>query len=847
MFVKLSEEFSAPFSANRRLLSLVLVVACLGFNVYLRLTPAYFPQLRERAVGNVMKRLLLKEMHSRVSKDPRGDGREVSERLQRTPESLDKRVDAEYQKLKDPHQAPDGQTYFLDTDSFTWVQYTRDVLRHGYPGDKKVNGKSYDSYTLAPIGSVVGRFPFLFYASAFLYKTFSLFVVMPLETFLFYIPVFYAFIFLLTLYAFVKRWSTDLSASLAVFLTGMSVFFLFRTSAGWYDTDALNVFFPLAITGSLLEALSAGAFKLRWLFFTALAAFFQGVFMTAWMGWWFISLILAAFFLLCSASTILRRFREPGRLLKEVLSYGITAAVFFVFSDLFGYLFTGTHLMASVSNWARSLYPQLGSSLSANIWPNPLYTVSELSPLRLQDLAAFFYHKGFFWTAVAGLCIMVWKERSGKRREVTLMMFCWVIFLTAASLKSQRFVFFLSVPVFFFLGVFFGDLLPAWFSHMAMGWKRLSVTLAFVLALIFLVVTAGKTGVATAERVYPMMSDSWYKALTYVDQHTLREAILNSWWDYGSWFKYYGKRRVIFDPQTQEGQLSYWMARVLLEKDEARALAILRMLNNASGKTYNELSSAIGKPYFCEVLLEQLLGTDRQQGERILKEQRVPSGIAQKVLDHLHAKPAPAYFIVDGMMVKKIPNISFLGNWDFSKAFAYAHRHEARGKILTVLETDFGLDPLRAEKVAEATALTGRGKAGNERFSNRYSFVPITRTERKEEQRNPSGNQLVSNHASKDVRFFNPLERKYFCPRRVVAYDNGAVRESFNDKSDLPKTALLIRGQRGEQSFIADDPLATSLIVKLYFMKGAGLKYFKPFYSDDKNGIYIYEIVWGPA
>jgi hypothetical protein len=81
----------------------------------------------------------------------------------------------------------------------------------------------------------------------------------------------------------------------------------------------------------------------------------------------------------------------------------------------------------------------------------------------------------------------------------------------------------------------------------------------------------------------------------------------------------------------------------------------------------------------------------------------------------------------------------------------------------------------------------------------------------------------------------------------VIFYEAGAAREIKNAKGDYEKTIVLVKGPEKDQAFIAEGPLATSLLVKLYFLGGAGLRSFKPFYSDDEKGIYIYEIVWDPV
>jgi len=48
------------------------------------------------------------------------------------------------------------------------------------------------------------------------------------------------------------------------------------------------------------------------------------------------------------------------------------------------------------------------------------------------------------------------------------------------------------------------------------------------------------------------MNDGWYESLTKIKQNASEDAIINSWWDFGHWFKAVGDRAVTFDGTPQE-------------------------------------------------------------------------------------------------------------------------------------------------------------------------------------------------------------------------------------------------------------------------------------------------------
>jgi len=196
-------------------------------------------------------------------------------------------------------------------------------------------------------------------------------------------------------------------------------------------------------------------------------------------------------------------------------------------------------------------------------------------------------------------------------------------------------------------------------------------------------------------------------------------------------------------------------------------------------------------------------------------------------------------------LLGKISNISFLGNWDFSRSFAYARRGEARRDTIAALEKDFEFAPKKAEGIANVTAMAGQGSVNPEFFSERFSFSSEPKPGKKNGRLISFDNGVVYDQVSSDVLFYNASEQKYFTPSKVIFYESGIPREIINDKGDFQKTVVLVKTPEKEQAFIAEDALATSLLVKLYFLNGAGLQNFKLFYADDEKGIFIYEIVWG--
>ncbi|UCD15333.1 MAG: hypothetical protein JSV34_06360, partial [Candidatus Omnitrophota bacterium] len=703
---------------------------CIGINVYLRVFPAYFPQYKQQAKINhktkilneirenidqlyphynpYAKEVLLKEMYKARLKDK---------------EKLKEGVRGEYEKLKDKYQDERGQTYLLELDPYHWMRYTENVLKRSHPADKKVEGKLYDTYMLAPVGGVVPRQQFLFYLSAYLYKAFNFFnKEVSLQSFLFYLPLFYVLIFLVLVYFFTKSVFSHLAAFFTTLFIGLNAMFIQRSGVGWFDSDTLSLIIPLLIVWFILAALKNGDNLKRLVFFASLAALFQGLYPAVWIGWWFIFLVVVGFY----ACNILNNYLihkdnfKKGN--KENLKYLLSGSIFVVGSIFFGFLITKTNFIYIIFISIKENL-KLGESLSSAIWPNTYYTVGELMSSNLSRIADYFYGKVIFLLSLIGMFCLYLEERRGERKDFFYIMFFWFVFMLFAALRSVRFSIFLGVPLGIFLGGFISNIPYKIIRNLSANPKlKVGVSVFFLLLCAVLLRSFLAAGYMGAKYSQPLMNDDWQKALTYIKDNTPADAIINSWWDYGDLFKTVGNRRVIFDGQSQNRPLAYWMGRALLAKDEKEALRILRMLNNASDKTFQVLNKHIPDSFECLVSLERLLSVGQRKARKLLSDKGVGDEDIEKIISDLHKEPAPAYFIVESSMLNKMHSISFLGNWDFRKLYVYRNINKPRKEIIGNLIVIFGLTNVEARKYYEEIVITPSGKSIFEAVSKRYAF-----------------------------------------------------------------------------------------------------------------------------
>lgn len=819
--------FLASFFQGSGLFSFVLVLFCLFINVYVRLFPAYFPQLRQEAALNVVNQII-------------GEGTEGIL-------GPDVRVEAEYQKLKDRYQDPNGLTYLMEMDPYLWARYTKHIIQHGHPGDLKKEGENYDALMVAPLGLNLKQFyfQFLFYLSAYLYQGVHVFIpAVSADAFLFYVPVFYAALFFLLFYLFVRRWYGDFAAFIAVLCTGLSPNFIERSCAGWYDFDMLSLVMAVAVAWCFLEASVRRQKFWQVVCFSLAAGFFQGLFAFTWTGWWFIALVCLAFCVVSLFTDWLVHLKEKGKFQNCILPRIVSLMLFLGFALFWVLFFTGENALGQItilSRWLHFGTPVTG--FAHDIWPNTFYSIAELHTLDWQGFLTFFPSKIFFALSAVAVFFVTIGHWNGKRRDAVILMLIWTILMGYAALKGQRFMLYFLPPFYFFLGAFLGDFLPALILRIRALLKQLFAGMFFFIVIFFLIWRSIVSGLDYAEKFYPLMNDAWHRALSYVDANTPRNAVLNSWWDYGNWLKYYGKRRVIFDNQSQLGQLCYWMSRALLETEETKAIADLRLMNNNSSRTYYELLNYIQDPFQCNHVLQNLLTLDRISGTRLLARYPIPPQEAEAILNKLHDQPAPAYLIVDRSLFRNMDAVSFFGNWDFQRLFLNQNAGKPGEETVRKMQDIWGMPPQHARRMYELAAIN-HGRFSDEALSRRVQFYGEPEEGVLHGDLLAFKNGFLFNLRTSEMLFYSRDNNRYLIPRKVVLYE-GAEKKLFeNSQGDYDKTLILIKQHEKYLCAIADDGLVDSLFLRLYLLGGEGLKHFRPFYQDENNHIFIYEILW---
>jgi asparagine N-glycosylation enzyme membrane subunit Stt3 len=538
-------------------------------------------------------------------------------------------------------QDANGHTYLPDLDTYFYLQRIDQIVKNGFPGDVYHDGHPWNMHQLAPIG-VPTDSDFYSWFVANVYKLAHLFD--PSTTTMytyFWMSSLFAALSVIPAFFLGKRQGL-IAAFVAALLIAVHPSILSRTAVGFSDNDILQVFFPLLIAWFFIEAFEAkeGAWwkRLLWL---GLAGFAFGLFAWVW-NWWFFFDILVVVIVAYVVFHLLRSLvaRRSLRALwrdKDTRWALVMLVGFVVVVGIFVTLFVGfSNFAGSFQNAVSRTEDLKAAAQAGSIWPNVMTTVAELNEPDISGIISSIGDKLLFVLGLMGMLFaMVPKDRLRPKDWVLLGLgladFLFLISSTGTSLPILFFIAVMALPValggIFLLrdesgvDVKYAFFLVAWLAAsifamtkgvrfvlllippfalgaaVAIGavysllkeWLtvRLNLSKVWVLPLLFLILcfplySLAVQGRAAGLQATPTMTTAWWNSLENIKQKSAPDAIINSWWDFGHWFRYIADRRVTFDGASQHGELAHWIGRALITSDERETLAILKMVDCGS-------------------------------------------------------------------------------------------------------------------------------------------------------------------------------------------------------------------------------------------------------------------------
>ena len=802
--------------------------------------------------------------------------------------------------------------YLGDIDSYFWLREARKLLNNGTVCDEIDREKKlcyWDTYTRAPlkIPSKLGKEKASPYSLSILYLYKFLKIFNPDITLMqasFYTPLVYAIISAILAFLIGRIIAGNLAGLITSIIISVNPTFLSRTLGS--DNDPLTMFFPLLIVLFFMYTIHAKNLK-RTIIFGITTAISISLYAYAWQGWWFMFDFIIATLAIYAGFHTVRQLTNKKSITNIIKSEKIknTAIMFLTIFMVSAVFITAILNFDTFLHAINKPFWFIGAKVAAraDYWPNVLVTVAEFNPGSIGSIISQMGGKLMFFIGLMGILFtMTSKDKISKEQKyilgfgaliylilvskygtsmgpktymaltalpvvlgliillkskhevdvrIAILLVIWFVATTYAALTGVRFTL-LMVSAF---GVAFGitiakvyKIVSTWISTELKISEALTKTIVTIVLLLVLI-SPVKAGYYAASHFMPSVNDAWYNSLTKIRDNSKGDAIINSWWDFGHWFKYIADRRVTLDGSSQGGPPLHWLGKLMVTDDEKHSVGILRMLDCGSNNAFDELNSVINDTPKSIDILDEIVRLEKREAGEVLLKNGLSKKEAGRVLKYTHCNPPEDFFITSEDMVGKAGVWAHFGSWDFRRAEMYNKIHGKSAEEGKQILKDLGYN-LTPEQI-DQYYYEIQTQDDSHWITPWPGYLSGVRPCEKPE---PNGimvcNQVLSNGqqiplivnlTSMDVII--PSNEGHKPTSIVYVTKNGTKEKFFEGGNILEFSIVLVPKGYGYASLITHPYLANSMFTRLFYLEGHGLKYFNKF--SDQTGVNGWRIlVW---
>ena len=871
------KEFTKSKKRNEHIITATLILFLLILTLYVRVLPLKLEVTNSWArssVYNYIKNNMESKINQQYPNLPDEQKKQmVNNNFNQLLQDKKQRADIENQikftsdYFKQQFQYTDNNktyTFLGDIDSYYWLRFSRNLVEEGHYCDETVNGTCYDNHMLAPLGVKTKEniHPYMIFYTYKIMKVFNKSIDLMQASY--YVPVILSLLITIIAFLIGYKIAGNVGGFFSSLILAVNPFFIRRTAGS--DNDIYNILFSLLIIWAVLYAFEGKSKKSR-ITYSVLAGFFVGLFTFAWSGWWFIyDIVLGSMVLYLLYLIAMKLIKKKGKKVpfKELFKINtmknalIIILLFFLSAGLFVSLFSSFHSFIG-GHLSPIRMKSLKTVVHGNLWPNIYTTVAELNPGTWKDIIG---ATGGFFSFIIGLIGIIMLALFKRDKEgnfdikISLILILWFFASIYASLKGVRFIV-LLIPAFAIaFGSAFGLLYNLTMKYSkSLGLDRRVLSLLLIGIFLSLMITPVKAGINTSKTYIPNINKTWYNTLLNIKEKTSKDAILNSWWDFGHWFKYVADRRVTLDGANQNSPPAYWLGRILVTDNEDEAVAILRMLDCGSNNAFNEIDKKKNNTRLSVELLRKILLLDRNNATKLLKKEGYDDEEITTILNDTKCQPPEDYFITSDDMIGKAGVWAHFGLWNFTRAeIMLKVKDGGRQEAIDFMMNDLNYSRTKAESTYnEIISLTKRER---ENWISKWpGFVSTYGSCRVNGTIIDCYNNLNKNTILTRLNLLNldvsiPTSQGEIHPKSVVIYHNGDVKERKFEKAGLDLSFVVIIDNGKVNSLYCSEELARSMFTRLYFTNGVGLRHFRLFDNEMNRAlgtrILVWNISWQP-
>ncbi|HIH61085.1 MAG TPA: peptide transporter [Methanobacteriales archaeon] len=539
-----------------------------------------------------------------------------------------------------------GLQYFQESDSYYNYRLTRNLLEHGHLGDKIIDGKPWDLRSYYPPGVPVDYPPLLPYIAVGFYLILNLIGSVSLKEACLWLPTIISPLAGIIGFLFSRR----ISGEFGGFITGMLIvtapLYVFKTNFGFFDTDMLNIIFPLLIVWLLFEAENTKTRKYK-IILVGCSGFFLFLFSFAWNGWIY-------YFYIIVAALIYNLIKERNfDMILPFLLISILLIGIFNIRGFYSVILTPTQLgyLPGQDIW----YP----------WPDSYKSVAELQKPTME-IFIIIISPLILLLGFAGLATTIHSKNIKSLTKSIIII--WTISSILSIFAGARFAILLIPPLCVLAGMFWREFENT-LKNMLKGVHRqkiISILQLTLLSLIFLQFFSLFNLVSGSK---PMYDDYFMEAAQWIDKNTPENAVIITDWGYGHFFASEANRPVVFDgrlayietlpireywyppnldPRIPTTARDYWINLALTTDNPTLSKNILRMLATSGDQAYLLLNNYTHNKKRASTILEETLASNKTIAYSILKRNGLSDEQAIKVLNYTHpSNPRPLILIIN--------------------------------------------------------------------------------------------------------------------------------------------------------------------------------------------------------
>ncbi|HIH47058.1 TPA: hypothetical protein HA297_02065 [Candidatus Woesearchaeota archaeon] len=885
---------------------LLLILIPLLLSTWIRMQPEKLTSVEKFAEQRVQEQIRTVVAQDLIKNNPRVNQlsyrdfyRVVNEEAERKKEQLgvvyDQQLEKMTRELKEYYQDENGDMYLLSIDPYQYLRYTKNVLKNGHHGDEIRDGSWFDAHMRAPLGKPL-NFSAYPYFNAYLYKFLKIFIPRwTVERTLAISQVLLMAFTLIIAYLLIRKFAGDFGALAGTVLLAIHPILVDRTVGGLADTDMLIIFFFLLSIGFFAWGLEATG-KKRWIFL-ALSAIMIGIFTHVWTGWWLVAYLLTgagvvSSIVLYGAQKIMK-ITKGGR---NDASDTLKATGWFVMLMIvFVSLFRGKRFLEYLEILFTMPFYYIGNIKGAavrsdSLWPNVYETVAELVDISVRDIIKELGGMIIILIFFAGVIMLIWfamqqmkepkeesKETKNQHRTgmfMAIVTLLWGVgMIYTAKQGGVRFVSMAVPPIALGFGLGVGLLMMIMLqqtkkivpetSQRYRPTKILASVLFILLVgwlLGFVVVSPFCTGMCkTANRVAeyytPLIDDGWYNALTKIKQESSPDAIINSWWDFGHWSKYYADRAVTFDGASQNTPQAYWMGRALITDNEKESVAILRMLNCGAQTGFELIENKTQNQIRAMQITNTILFQSNDQIRATLREKGFEEPVIEKVMERMFCNPPESYVITSGDMISKSVVWGYFGLWNLEKALLVQEAKDLpKQEAINFMKQTLSYNEEQAQRVyGELSKLDTDNKvkqwiAPKPVYTEQGLCKPTAEKTKILCKINGYGSDEIFfeiDVTTKEV--YSMYNKRIEKPKAILWTDETGFHEKIFPDGKMTGAVILLEEKGIYGIHLVEYPFHKSLFNKLMFLDGADLEHFKLFDKEKslmEGKIRVWKVDW---